>query len=196
MPTELIPGEDDPAAIMACIGHVCVQWALLENNLLGILAAAQGISIDEAAIIFGGLDMKPRLNSAILLAEHHKWKPPLLKRLRALRATIDQGKYVDRRNMLIHGVHSASDKPQHFKLYTPRRKGAAQIEEWSISDAHRFGMQVQDAALEAYAIFGEYGRWKFGDNFPQSHLAQIAPASNGLLDRIRSFVTSSKPLSS
>lgn len=170
MADQFVPGVDDKAATMACVGFVCVQWALLENNLLGLLAAAQNIPIDEAAIIFGGLDMKPRLNTAILLAEHHKWKPPLLKRLKELRDAIDKAKLVDRRNMLIHGVHSDSDKPETFILYSPRKKGSAQREEWTVKDAHNIGLAIQAVALEAHAIFSAYGKWKFGDHFPESQL--------------------------
>lgn len=167
MAKPLTPGEDDQAATMACIGFVCVQWALLENNLLGLLAVAQNIPIDEAAIIFGGLDMRPRLNSAILLAEHHKWRPPLLKRLRNLRDTIKKADLIDRRNMLVHGVHNTSEKPETFILYSPRKRGAAQHEEWTVKDAHNVGLAIHEVAMEAYAILTAYGVWKFGDEFPQ-----------------------------
>ena len=53
MVTQLTPGDDDGAATMACIGFVCIQWALLEANLLAVLAACQGVTIEEAAILFG-----------------------------------------------------------------------------------------------------------------------------------------------
>lgn len=164
MPTQLVPGEDDVAAVSACIGNICIQWALLENNLMAILAACQDIPFDEAALLFGSLDMKPRLNMAILLSRHHKWPPPLIKRLEGLRTNIDKAKMIDRRNLAVHGVHSMSDLPQTFRLYTPRRKGSAQREEWSILDAYKLGQEAQAAALEAYDIFAEYGRRKFGQH--------------------------------
>ena len=152
---------------MASIGFVCVQWALLENNLLGLLAAAQNIHIDEAAIIFGSLDMKPRLNKAILLSEHHKWQPPLQKRIKSLRSAMEKGKLAERRNTLIHGVHKDSDEPETFILYSPRNKGQAQHETWTIKDAYGVGQAIQEAAVEAHEIFAAYGKWKFGDHFPE-----------------------------
>lgn len=162
MPTQLIPGEDDGAAFMAAIGHVCIQWALLENNILAVLCACQAVEWDEAALLFGSLDMKPRLNMAVLLAKHHKWPTPLIKRLESLRSNIDKSKLVDRRNLIVHGVHSDSSLPQSFNLYTPRRKGSAQRETWSVMDAYRVGQEAQAAALEVYDIFAEYGRRKLG----------------------------------
>lgn len=68
MVTQFVPGQDDNAAIMACIGNVCIQWALLEQNIMGILGACPNCPLEEVAILFGGLDMKPRLNMAIKIA--------------------------------------------------------------------------------------------------------------------------------
>lgn len=187
MVTQLTPGVDDQSAIMACVGHVCVQWALLENNLLGVLAASQNITVDEAAILFGSLDMRPRLAKAIGLAEFHRWKPPLKKRLRDLRGGMDKLKLIDRRNMLIHGVHSQSTKPLHFNLYSPRLSGDAQRQEWSIQDAITLGDQVRYAALEAHAIFAEYGRWKFGENGLENAVSEFVAAPTGLLARIKQY---------
>ena len=153
--------------MMAAIGHVCVQWALLENNLLAILATCQTIPLEEAAIIFGSLDMKPRLNHAILLTRHHRWPRPLQTRIEALRKNIDKSKLVDRRNLIVHGVHSASDLPHSVNLYTPRRKGTAQNETWSVMDAYRIGEEVKAAALEAWDIYAEIGRIKFGEDFDE-----------------------------
>jgi hypothetical protein len=188
MPTQLIPGEDDEAAIMAAIGHVCIQWALLENNLMAILTACQSTSWDEAALLFGSLDMKPRLNTAILLARHHKWPPPVVKRLESLRTNIDKSKLVDRRNLIVHGVHSASDLPQSFNLYTPRRKGEAQHETWTVMDAYRVGQEARAAALEAYDIFAEYGRRKFGRDPAENFGSQLMTAPALRRARIKQYV--------
>ena len=187
MVTQLTPGVDDQSAIMACIGYVCIQWALLENNLLGVLSASQKITIDEASILFGSLDMRPRLTKAIGLAEFHRWSQPLKKRLRDLRAGIDKLKLNDRRNMLIHGVHSESTKPQHFILYSPRLSGDAQREEWSIQDAIILGDQVRFAALEAHAIFVAYGQWKFGKDGPKNFASEFVAAPIGVIASIKQY---------
>lgn len=189
MPTQFVPGEDDQSAVMATIGHVCIQWALLENNLLAILASAQNITIDEAAILFGGLDMKPRLNMAILLASHHKWHPRLQKRLDALRKAIDKMNLVNDRNMMIHGVHSTSPLPQHFNFYTPRRKGSAQHETWTILKAHRLGTDIASAANEAYSIFMDYGVWKFGEHRPENHSSQLVATQTTIITRIKQYLS-------
>lgn len=188
MAAKLVPGEDDQAAIMACIGNVCIQWSLLEQNILAVLAACQNIHLSEAAILFGGLDMKPRLGMAINLAEHHRWHPLLLRRLRALRTNIDKSKLVDRRNLIVHGVHSASEGPQAFSLYTPRRKGDAQREEWTVMDAYRLGIEIQQANLEAYEIFLEYGRWKFPDHFTENTGREVVAAPPRRVTRIKQYI--------
>lgn len=189
MPTQLIPGKDDHAAMMACIGHVCVQWSLLENNLLGILSAAQGIDMTEAAILFGGLDMKPRLNMAMLLARHHKWKPPLQKRLKALRQFIQDEDLANHRNLLVHGVHKASPTPQHFMLYTPRRSGPAQETDMSILRAYEIGHTIGKAANEAWSIFDDYGRWKFGDHRPETKPSQTDDSKPSIFARIKQRIS-------
>lgn len=189
MPTQLVPGEDDVAAVMACVGHVCIQWSLLEQTLIIILGTCQSIPPDEAAIVFGGLDMKPRLNLAINLAEHHKWPPPLVKRLRKLRADIDKEKLVDKRNIIVHGVQCASELPQSFKLYTPRRKGDAQEETWSILEAHALGEAIHTAHKEAYAIFEEYGRLKLGDHRPIHTSGEVVAAQpRSIVARLKQYL--------
>ena len=131
MAVQLSPGVSEEAAIMACIGHVCVQWALLENNIIAVLCACQNIPTDEAAILFGSLDMKPRLNMAINLARYHKWPRNLVTNLENLRKAIDKAKLIDRRNMIVHGVHRQHEAEQTVTLYTPRRSGSAQYENWT-----------------------------------------------------------------
>lgn len=173
---------------MACIGHVCMQWSLLEQTLIMILATCQNVPNNEAAILFGGLDMKPRLNMALNLAEHHRWPPPLVKRLRKLRTHIDKTKLVDRRNLIVHGVHSASDTPQAFNLYTPRRKGNAQEETWTIVEAHSLGREINAAVKEAYAILTEYGALKFGDHSPEDVSSQFVATPARVLPRLKQYV--------
>jgi hypothetical protein len=190
MVTQLTPGEDDHSAIMACIGFVCVQWALLENNLLGILANTERVTIPQAAILFGSLDMKPRLNMAINLATFHKWKPPLLKRLRNLRSDIDMAKLIDRRNLLVHGVHKDSAKPQHFILYTPRRSGTAQEEEWSILMAYDLGNEIQKMALEAWAILQDHASWAGSEHGAEHGSSQLVATQTGILARLKQYVRS------
>lgn len=170
---------------MAGIGHVCIQWALLENNLLGILACCQNVKIEEAAILFGGLDMKPRIGVAIKLAQYHKWSPPLQRGLRDLRSKIERFKLVDKRNMLIHGVHKPSEKPQHFVLYSPRKSGTAQQEEWSIFAVLEVGNHIHSAALEAQSIFDAYGAWKFPGHSAENVSGEFVTTPTNTIARIK-----------
>ena len=189
MVVPLIPGVSEEAAIMACIGHVCVQWAQLENNILAVLCACQNVPVEEAAILFGSLDMKPRLNMAINLARRHKWPTSLLIRLDRLRKAIDKAKLLDRRNMVVHGVHRATDTPQTVTLYTPRRSGSAQYEDWTIEGAHQLGVEIMHAANEAWDIFASYGRWKFGNHFTENSSGEIVTAPLGVFARFKQYLS-------
>lgn len=190
MAVKFVPGEDDEAAILVCIGNVCLQWSLLEINLMAILQACQGVDLKEGAILFGGLDMKPRLNMAINLAVHHKWPPPLIKRLRNLRSAIDKAKLSDRRNMVVHGAQSRSEVPtKTINLYSPRRSGDAQREDWSVQDAHLLGSEINAAAREAWDIFESYGRWKFGDNRLVDQSGEIVAAPIGRFTRFKQYLS-------
>jgi hypothetical protein len=156
MPTQLVPGEDDGAAIMATIGHICIQWARLESTLLGICAVLARTPPSEAFIIFGGLDMRPRLNMAVNLARHHKMERKLLDRLTTIRVTITKEKLDDKRNQAVHGAHSDSTTPQHVKLTMARWSGDKRDQEISIAELHKTGLRLNDLANEAYLILIAY----------------------------------------
>ena len=189
MAVPLNPGEDDQIAIMAAIGHVCVQWALLENNLLAVLSAIEGMPVPQTTIVFGALDMKPRLNMAINLADHHNIHPPLRARLRKLRKTMDDAKLADRRNRLVHGVHKLSDQPHSFKLFMPRLKGDAQHKDVSVGDAYNLGIEIKAAGDEAWSIFEDYGKWRFGDHRTENGGGELVATPIGRIARIKQYLS-------
>ena len=191
MAVSLTPGVDDQVAIMAGIGHVCVQWSLLENNILAVLCAIENLAIAEASIVFGSLDMKPRLNMAVNLAAHHKIDRTLQTRLRNLRTAMDKAKLAERRNRLVHGVHKASPEPKTFTLYMPRLKGDAQHEDVSVMDAYELGIAIKAAGDEAWSIFEDYGTWKFGDHRLESHSGEFMAAPPGRFTRFKQYISAS-----
>lgn len=162
--TKLIPGKDDKVAIMACVGHVCIQWSLLENNILRFLAVLEGVKFDHAAIMFGGMDMKPRLGTAINLAQFHKIHHPLQRRLVNLRKRMEKDNLQDRRNLVVHGVHEGSERPHSFKLYMPRLKGDQKNAEISVSDVILLGLEIKAAGDEISSIMLDYVDWKMRDH--------------------------------
>ncbi len=174
--TVLEPGIDDQTAILVGIGHICLQWALLEHNLLAVLSAIEAQSLDRAAIIFAGLDMRQRLCKAIDLADYHKIHPPLRKRLRDLRASIDKSKTVDHRNRAVHGVHKASDRPHSVVLTMPRIKGEARHQHWSVADLYILSRQIKAFGDEAWSIYSDYGAWKFGEHRPEDQFGEFVAA--------------------
>lgn len=187
MVTQLVPGVDDLAANMAAIGHVCIQWSLCENNILAVLCAIEGLNIDHAAIVFGGLDMKPRLNMAINLATHHKIDPRLKTRLRNLRTAMDKANLADRRNRAVHGVQKASETPHTFTMYMPRLKGDAQHRDVSIMEMHQLGLEIKQAGDEAWSIFEAYGLWKFGKDGPKNITSEFMTAPTGIIASIKQY---------
>lgn len=157
MPTVLVPGEDDQTAIMACIGNICVQWALLETNILHIVGLIEQMPPDEAYIVFGGLDIRPRLNMAINLSQHHGYPTALTNQLTALRTDMKNSDIANRRNTAIHGVHSESDAPHSMKLTMVRYPKDRRNRDMSVLDFHALGNEIQNLAVRAYSIFESYG---------------------------------------
>lgn len=157
----------DQNKFLGMIGHVCLQWALLELNLLALLSALENIPSERAEIIFGGLDMQPRCNMAINLARHHRVPGPMVKRMEAIRKSLQNG-IADRRNQAVHGAHAESDFPQHVRLRMVRWKGDRSVQHVSISDMYNLAMEIATLATEAGQIFDDYGTWKFGNQLPES----------------------------
>lgn len=187
--TVLVPGKDDHAAIMAGIGHICVQWASLETILLAIIGAIENMPPKEYYIVFGGLDMRPRLGMAITLAEYHKIHPRLINRLRTLRTKMDKAKIADRRNQAVHGAHTDSDIPEHVQLTMVRLKGDRQTEAISVADLRDLGFEILALADEAISIFRDFGVWKFGEHRPENNVRQFVATSPSLWLKIKQYVS-------
>lgn len=144
--------------VLATIGHICVQWALLEAYGAQIIWALLPIKHDTGAVITGGMDMMPRFNTAIALAEHKHAPRIAIQKLKCIRQTLQDG-LADRRNQAVHGIHSASDDPTKVKLTMLRWKGNKREEERSVFELHETSQDIialQKIAHEALDIIWEW----------------------------------------
>lgn len=162
---------DDQTKFLALIGHVCLQWALLEHAILAILAASENIPLEKAYAYFSGMDMLPRLGTAIALTEAAKWPKPLQAKLKAIRKALQKdGENLQwRRNQAIHGVHKQSGAPASFSLTMPRERGPQREMDVSVDDLHKLVLRLGELVAEAWDVFDKYGEWKF-DPCRQQHV--------------------------
>ena len=178
------PVITDEIKIYAGMGVVCVQWALLEHMVLAIISATENMPLDKVYIMFGGLDMLPRINMALRLSREAKWPAALTKRIEEIRVGV-QGKsgrhgLQERRNQLIHGVHKASEKPHSVSLTMVRWQGPKRTQDVSVTEVYELASQLGALAQEASSIFDAYGVWKFGPSGQKNggkQLAKTEPAA-------------------
>ena len=89
---------------MMWIGWVCCQWSFLEYILLRGIGKMAGIEDEETRkVLFGGLDMRPRLAMAAELAVRTK-APIALREALADASRAIEGGLLKRRNRAVHGV--------------------------------------------------------------------------------------------
>lgn len=151
----------DMNSFLASVGHVCLQWSLLEHTILFIIGMGEEMPAEKACNRFAGLDMLPRLGMAISLAEEAKWPQRYTKRLRNIRKAIQSG-LNDQRNLFVHGVHEATGVEGEFQLTMSRWKGDRRCQIVTILEASELAHQLSLLAQEAQSIFSDYGVWKFG----------------------------------
>lgn len=147
-------------ALLLAIGHICLQWALIEQTLLGIIAAAENILLEKTYTRYGGTDMLPRLNLAIRLVEEAKWAPPLVQRLRSIRKAVQ--KDIEKRNLFVHGVHKGEVAPGQFELTMARWAANDRTHVVTPDDAIALALRLSRLAQEVDSIFKDYGTRKFG----------------------------------
>ena len=129
--------------VMAGIGNVCVQWALLEHLVLGMIATNEGIALDRVYLIFGSLDMKPRLDMAILLARDAKTPESIVKRIIAVRTALRVEKLTDGRNQAVHGVHKDAQSDS-VNLTMPRWSGEKRTQVVTVMDLFRLSTRLSE----------------------------------------------------
>lgn len=149
-----VPGE---IAIKVTIGDVCLQWSRLEMALIGLICQIEPIDIEKAFIIFGGLDIQPRVNMAINLGRHNKLPPAILKRIGAVRTKLQNG-LAERRNQVVHGAHREI-VGAHTTLTMVRWKGAKRNKTLHATDIAALSAEIHELGTEVYSISEElFGR--------------------------------------
>jgi hypothetical protein len=174
MPTQLIPGEDDQTAVMALIGYVCIQWAVLETTFLHLIGAIELMLPEEAYLVFAGLDCRQRISKALVLSRHHKYPNRLTSRIEKLRKDMDKADIFELRNTVVHGAHAASEQPHSTKIMMARYSGPKRFQDFSIRDLRDIGEKVARFAQEAQSIFEDYGKTRRVEESTQ-HLAREFP---------------------
>ncbi len=129
------------------IGSICDQWSFVEYMLLRSMRKLCGFTDDEIGkILFGGLDMRPRVAMAIELARHFKAPAPFVTALIATRDAIDGG-LLKRRNRAIHGVQFLySDGELRVEVHRGKdrqRRELSAKDLWNLSnDIHEAGIAL------------------------------------------------------
>jgi hypothetical protein len=167
---------NDLNSFLAGIGHICLQWALLEQSLLGIIAAAENMPLEKTYTRYGTTDMVPRMRMAIRLVEEAKWPHQLQRRLRAIRDKLQNGKLSDQRNLFVHGVHKGIQSNGMVQLTMVRWSAPKREQLVSVWEAVELANQLSILAQEAGSILDAYGAWKFGPGLDEDRSKHIAEA--------------------
>ena len=144
---------------LSSIGHVCLQWSLLELTLLAFLSSLEEIDVEKGEIIFGGLDIKPRINMAITLATQHNLPLPMLKELRAIRKVIQQD-LTERRNQAIHGAHGESAVLGTYNLRMSRWPAPKRLQPVSYEDMIALSSEIHVVQQRTYQVLSDMAAWR------------------------------------
>lgn len=168
----------DQTSFLASIGHICLQWALLEQTILFIIGAAENLPIEKVYPRYGSLDMLPRLNMAINLTREAKWPVRLTNPLVEIRKALqrDGDKIAERRNLFVHGVHKPTEVPGEFELTMARWSADKRNQIVTVVDGVELANSIAQLAQKADGIFRGYGVWQFGPEYETDRSEQVAQA--------------------
>jgi hypothetical protein len=152
--TIAIAGGTANLAIMAAIGHVCLQWSRLEMAVLGLLVAIELTEFEKGALLFGHLDLQPRVNMALNLARAKKLPPPVLGRITAVRQRLQKGGLADRRNQVVHGAHRDMEGVE-TTLTMIRWKGEKRSRRMTAAEINSIAVEAYELGSEVWSIMIE-----------------------------------------
>lgn len=144
---------------MASIGHVCVQWALLEHSLLSLIGTVEAMPLEKVYRIFGSLDMMPRCNMTINLARDAKAPTALVKRILAVRKELQDG-LDQKRNQVIHGVHAFTGVNDSVQLTMPRWSEPKRTQTVTALEMAELGQALNRLSSEVLAIGEDFFNWQ------------------------------------
>lgn len=157
---------------MAGIGHLCLQWARLELAVIGVLITIEDMTVEKGEIIFGGLDIIPRINMALGLGLHNKIPLRFTKRLTAVRKALRDGLAADR-NTLVHGAHRPMENGA-TTLRMSRLKGEKKEQSFTPLQIGKIGAEIHALANECWSIRDDIGVWKFGPDSKEDGANDLA----------------------
>jgi hypothetical protein len=162
--------------LLAAIGHLCLQWALLEQCLIAIIAAAENQSLEKTYARFGSLDIHKRVNMAITVAREAKWPQRLIKPLTEIRSALQKGGggLADRRNLFVHGVHEPTGVRGEYALTMTRWGPSKRKTVVTALDCGQLALSIIQLVQKAEGVFIGYGVWKFGPEYQTDRSEQIA----------------------
>ena len=171
---------------MAGIGGVCVQWALMEHLVLGMISTNETMDLDRVYLIFGSLDMKPRLDMAINLARAAKTPAPMVQRIVAVRKALRDERLADRRNQAVHGVHKTCYQPDSIQLTMPRWPEPRRTETVTALELYQLSTRLSELGNEICAIGAEIHAWKIRvlENRVEHSKRQFAVANTPVIFKI------------
>lgn len=171
-----IPQLNTNQKVTAAIGHICLQWSLLETAILAVISAIEALPTNKVFLLFGGLDMKPRLRIALNLARQPGIPSVFAKRLKAVQKALDDG-LDEERHQAVHGVHFyPSDVPDKVRITMTRWHEPKRTQDKSAHDLFLTGAKISDLAMEVFSIFDDFGEWKFGKRDPSDDNSQLTQA--------------------
>lgn len=155
------------------IGWVCWQWSTLEHLLLRSMRKMIGSTDDELGkILFGGLDIRPRLAMASELAKYYKTPLPFRKALAKVSAAMDAG-LLKKRNRAIHGTQFLyEDGELHVEVHRGRDKSRSPL---SSRDLYDLSAEIREVS-EALNVAACRYLWKMEPR-PFALLEKPAPQS-------------------
>ncbi|MEZ5710497.1 MAG: hypothetical protein R3E02_14040 [Blastomonas sp.] len=143
----VVPGS---VATKTAIGEVCIQWARLEMCLLALLCQIEPMELQKAYTVFGGLDIRPRINMALNLIIQNKLPLTYVKRMKAVRSKV-QDELIDRRNQVVHGGHQG-EIGFETKFTMVRWKGEKQTKKVNAAEISKLAAEIHEVGSEVWAI--------------------------------------------
>lgn len=160
-PTDDTENQFSQIPLLAAIGHVCLQWSILEMTILAVLNVIEELEPEEGFILFGGQDILPRFSLAIRLLDHLNAPQEIPEELRAIRELLQKRNGIkDRRNQAVHGAHADADQLDAVQLTMVRWAGARRTQTVTLEQLIDLTEEIHSAQRRTYGVFQKIGQWQ------------------------------------
>jgi hypothetical protein len=139
-------------------GYVCHQWSYLEYLFSKAIWHLLSLDKEMGMIVTGGMDILPRANMAITLANHKKADRALVDALKEARKSI-QSRLQDDRNRVVHGVYSShtTNPNAPVMIETHRGKGDRTRKPITAAEVHAIGKQINETSMALTTTLESFG---------------------------------------